>query len=112
MSSRSKICLHSNNNRRVVIFYPARSPDPDSPAYHEYCMYALIKWKPWVGNRINAWGGIQRPSQAHLCAEWAAHARTLLASGVDLPDSFHRDVRFAAREIARLAREEGLDSGN
>ena len=79
-------------------------------------MYALIKWKPWTGDRSNAWGNILEPSDDHhLTNTWSEHCRILLESGSNLPDSFHRDVRFAAQEAARLARlaaGDEMSSGN
>ena len=91
----------------MVVFYPDRAPDPDGPLYHEYCMYALIKWKPWEGDRFNACGDVENPSDDYLKREWEAFAIVLLSSGQDLPDSFHRGVRFAAREVARLEWRKG-----
>ena len=65
-------------------------------------------WKPWVGNRSNAWGGMEDPPADHLIQQWNEYARALMESGDELPDSFHRDMRLAAREVARPAQiEEG-----
>jgi hypothetical protein len=106
VSKRSKLCKFSKQGLLVVIFYPHRSPDPDAPNYHEYCMYSLIKWKPWVGDRSDAWCGMANPTAEHLIQQWNEYARGLIESGDELPDSFQRDMRLAAREVARLAQIE------
>jgi hypothetical protein len=96
----SKIVKHAQGKRRVIIFYPYRSPDPQGAQYGEYCMYALAIHKPWVGDRSSAWGGEVNPTNDHLIRKWQEHCEELAVNGRPIPDSFNRRVRALARERA------------
>ena len=59
----NKICHHSRNKRRVGIFYPKRSSDPNNVLYYEYYKFLLIKYKPWIGCKENSYSGAENSEE-------------------------------------------------
>ena len=37
----------NNDGKTIFIVTPVISPNPNGPKYAEYCLYMLIKYKPW-----------------------------------------------------------------
>ena len=57
--SRFQACLKFADNRYPLLhipkFTPYRSNNPNSKLYHEWCMYALMRFKPWVRDEMTLW---------------------------------------------------------
>ena len=41
----------------IVCAFPQHASNPNGEQYGRYCKYQLIKYKPWQGQPLNAWGG-------------------------------------------------------
>ena len=61
------------------------SCDPAGKKYAEYCRYALIKYRPWEGSILNAWG-------ENAINEWYAFLAALASNGIRPPDFLDREI--------------------
>ncbi len=72
-------------NAVVTKFTPKLSCDPAGKQYAEYCRYALIKYRPWEGSILNAWG-------ENAINEWYAFLAALASNGIRPPDFLDREI--------------------
>ena len=47
----------------VAIFYLSKNSYPDSDDYYKYCMYNLVKFKPWIGEKESVYRGINNSNK-------------------------------------------------
>jgi hypothetical protein len=88
---RNKIKLNQKNKRRVIVFFPRLSPNPESPSYTDYCRYALTQHKPWLDSPDSIWGGAEA-TDAHIQDTWKTYLEELETSGQPVPDSLRQEI--------------------
>ena len=69
----------------VAIFYPSKNSYPNSDDYHEYCMYNLIKFKPWIGEKESVYGGSEN-SKENIISLWHEHMESVTSNGHRMPN--------------------------
>ncbi len=55
--------------------FPTYSPNPKGPNFGLYCMYQLLRYKPWQTIQDNAWGG-QEATDVILINSWQDFLQT------------------------------------
>ena len=77
--------LRRHRRKVVTKFTPKLCCDPAGKQYAEYCRYALIKYRPWEGSILNAWG-------ENAINEWYAFLAALASNGIRPPDFLDREI--------------------
>ena len=78
--------LYSNQKSNyVAIFYPKVVSIRGGEDYATYYKYALIKFKPWLGDKINAYGGVES-TDSSIIKLWEDFVENIVASGERSPD--------------------------
>ena len=55
--------IHDKKSNFVAIFYLSKNSYLDSDNYYEYCIYNLVKFKPWIGEKESVYGGINNSNK-------------------------------------------------
>ena len=112
-SFKNKITLDSG--KTVINFYPSVPSDPKHDRHAQYCKYALMRFRPWVGQSANAWDQSTTDEEVialwkEFCCQW--HRSD--ANEFDTPDFLQRalndHVRYATRDSRDFYAERNEES--
>ena len=76
--------IYNEKSNFVAIFYPSKNSYPDSDNYYKYCMYNLVKFKPWIGEKESVYGSINN-SNKNIINLWYEYVEGLVLNGERMP---------------------------